>query len=470
LKYTHELFLEKACDVHGDRYDYSSVIWTPTTHSKTKVAITCKKHGVFNQTITAHINNPSNCPTCGGKARHTLDTFIARSHIVHGNKYDYSSVHWTPDTGAMTPIVITCKTHGPFTQLLNSHVNNGYGCQSCAGNATHSIKSFTKLANTIHHNKYDYSHINQTQKLTNSSEVTICCPDHGKFNQTVFGHIHSKVGCMICSKRTRYTQAAFARRVEQTHGNKYDYSLVDWDTSVASDSKIPIVCAIHGTFHQTVDSHVMRGSGCPACAGNARITRESFITRANLIHNSKYDYSSVVWTPTMNALSMVEIVCKTHGQFNQTINNHVNIGSGCQACSASKGEAAITAWLVINNIKFQREHKFPDCTNPITNHKLRFDFYLPDHNTCIEFHGGQHYKPVSFGSSKQVKDIEAIFVASQERDNIKQQYCLATGISLLVIPFSLISVIPELMTTHLLQLDSPVQNNTNTSNHATSTN
>lgn len=73
-------------------------------------------------------------------------------------------------------------------------------------------------------------------------------------------------------------------------------------------------------------------------------------------------------------------------------------GVGCPRCNGSKGELVVERFLVDNNIRFVRQCKYfedlgKSCINPMTNRKLMFDFYLPDHNKCIEFDGVYHYKP-----------------------------------------------------------------------------
>ena len=55
----------------------------------------------------------------------------------------------------------------------------------------------------------------------------------------------------------------------------------------------------------------------------------------------------------------------------------------------SKGVKLIEKILQENSIKYDVEHSFDDC---LYKNKLRFDFYLPDYNTCIEYDGEQHYQ------------------------------------------------------------------------------
>ena len=125
-----ELFINKANDIHNNKYDYSLVVFTNTD---TKVEILCPIHGKFEQTPYHHINRGQGCPTCGRlKAAETktsdLSTFILKAKQVHGNKYDYSKTIYK---FAKEKVVITCPDHGDFEQLVSGHLS-GYGCKHCA--------------------------------------------------------------------------------------------------------------------------------------------------------------------------------------------------------------------------------------------------------------------------------------------------------------------------------------------------
>lgn len=54
-----------------------------------------------------------------------------------------------------------------------------------------------------------------------------------------------------------------------------------------------------------------------------------FILRSNLVHTSKYDYSSIKYT---NTHAKVAIKCYLHGVFLQTPKNHLK-GHGCPLCA-----------------------------------------------------------------------------------------------------------------------------------------
>lgn len=113
-------------------------------------------------------------------------------------------------------------------------------------------------------------------------------------------------------------------------------------------------------------------------------------------------------------------------------------------CVKSRGENIIQCYLENNNINFTPQKTFDDCKNPSTNYKLRFDFYLPDYNTCIEFNGRQHYK-----YSKNWKQSLEEYERGRKRDNIKESYCRTKGINLLIISYKEIDKIQKILDIYL---------------------
>ena len=78
----------------------------------------------------------------------------------------------------------------------------------------------------------------------------------------------------------------------------------------------------------------MRGGNCPKCAGSYKLNTSEFIAKARLIHGDKYDYSKVEYK---NYSTKVCIICREHGEFRQTPNNHL-FGTGCPICPESNME------------------------------------------------------------------------------------------------------------------------------------
>ena len=212
----------------------------------------------------------------------------------------------------------------------------------------------------------------------------------------------------------------FVKRSNEVHNNKYDYSKIEYSNTT---TKIKIVCPEHGEFEQKPSDH-LNGHGCLFCgrniAGNkTRLSNDKFIKMAKKIHGNKYDYSLVEYK---NYLTKVAIVCKYHGVFKQNPGNHLK-GQNCPGCKSSKGEEKVKKWLLEKNIVFKEQYSFEDC---VYKQKLKFDFYLPETNTVIEYDGLFHFKETSIGNNLN---------ESLVKDKIKDDYCIKNNIRLIRIGF-----------------------------------
>lgn len=123
-------------------------------------------------------------------------------------------------------------------------------------------EEFISRAKLIHGDKYDYSDIKYVNKHT---KVYIVCPEHGGFWQSPNNHLSGN-GCPECWKIRNLTSKlgdteTFTKKAKNIHGDKYDYSKVDYSHSL---SKVCIICPIHGEFWQTPNMH-LHGQGCPIC-------------------------------------------------------------------------------------------------------------------------------------------------------------------------------------------------------------
>jgi len=283
-------------------------------------------------------------------------------------------------------------------------------------------EQFIKESKVIHKNKYDYSKI---EYKNNNSKIKIICLLHGEFLMTPKNHLLG-YGCKICTGNKKLDTFEFIQKSQKKHNNKYDYSK---SVYVNAFTKLTIICPEHGEFKTTARNHYYKGYGCKKCGysnPHNRISNDEFLKKSKNIHGDKYDYSLVNYTEGKKTIT---IVCKKHGKFKQQASSHLN-GHGCRKCGASTGEKLINTILTNNNIDFIHQQQFKDCINPITNGKLKFDFYIPDRNLCIEYDGMQHFAPVKYwGGNKTLEK-------TQYRDKIKNEYCLKNEISLLRIRYN----------------------------------
>lgn len=186
---TTHTFIEKAKEVHGDKYDYSKVFYKNTYEP---VIILCKIHGVFNKEPNKHLQGVG-CRECSGaKEKLTTKMFISRSVHVHGSKFDYSLVKYV---NIDTHVKILCATHGVFEQTPYKHLM-GNGCPKCCKTAKMCTNDFIQKANKIHGNKYKY---NKSIYVNTETKLIIECIKHGEFYQTPNSHLCGS-GCPRCIK------------------------------------------------------------------------------------------------------------------------------------------------------------------------------------------------------------------------------------------------------------------------------
>jgi hypothetical protein len=254
-------FIRRAREVHGDRYDYSKVLYVAAT---SKVTIICPEHGEFQQQPSNHCIGRG-CRECGGNKPLTLDRFVERANKAHNGRYDYSRVELR---NVEAKVEIICPDHGSFFQRPASHLK-GIGCNRCgrvevAKKLGHSRERFVEDARRAHGDRYDYSQVEYVNALT---KVTIVCPDHGAFQQLPAAHIRD-IGCAACgfesaaAKRTLTTED-FVREARGVHGDRYDYSRVEYKSA---HEKVEIGCTDHGLFWQSPANHTKNKAGCPGCA------------------------------------------------------------------------------------------------------------------------------------------------------------------------------------------------------------
>jgi hypothetical protein len=356
---------------------------------------------------------------------------------------------------------------------------------------------FVEKANIKYDNKYNYF---LTEYINNKHKIKIICPVHGLFITTPERHL-LRVECPICSG-DKLDGDEILKRFINIHGNKYDYSLVNY---INYKTKVKIICDKHGIFEQSPNHHIS-GKGCPKCAyiiraNKKKYTTEIYIEKAGKKHNYMYDYSLVKY---VHSQIKIKIICPIHGIFEQKPNQHLS-GQKCPYCQhneqsirllSNKIDFIKKAEIVHNNKydyskvvyvhsnkkiiiicpkhgkfeqlpvnhlmgqgcvvcseskgeKFIREILKKNNIEYITQktfdeckgkiRKLPFDFYLPEKNTLIEYNGEQHYMPVKyFGGTRTFERIKKC-------DEIKKNFAKDNKLNLIEIKYDAINDIENIL-------------------------
>lgn len=221
--------------------------------------------------------------------------------------------------------------------------------------------------------------------------------------------------------------------------NSFSFEYVEGEFINAHEKTLVFRCLICGDKWKTCWSYIQTGRFCNSekCLHNKAVKRgrKKRLTETN---NFLYLYPdlSEEWVYELNNDSPENYAPKSDVKmfwecpicfykYKTAIKNRAN-GYGCPKCKSSKGEKMVSDTLLKFGVYFLSQHRFSDCrrTKP-----LPFDFYLPNHNLCIEYHGEQHYKPSSYFGG-----IDS-FEYRIENDKIKLNYCNNKKINILVIPY-----------------------------------
>jgi len=317
----------------------------------------------------------------------TTEKFIKKAKKIHGDKYDYSKVDYNK---SKEKVIIKCKEHGEFYQSPYVHVNQKSGCKKCGTEiTTKKCKSntfeFIEKAKQVHKDKYDYSKVDYNVSI---EKVIIICKIHGDFFQTPNNHLTGN-GCKKCAteliiEKSKSSTFEFIEKAKKIHGDKYDYSMVEYNNS---KKKVTIICKIHGEFKQPPADHLSK-KGCVLCGfcNSSKLNRsntEEFIEKAKKKHGNIYDYSKVNYITNR---TKVIIVCKNHGEFLIIPYYHLD-GAGCCFC-VNKTEGMLFEKMKNHYPTIISQFIQDWCKNK------RFDFCIPEYKIIIELDGLQHFKQV----------------------------------------------------------------------------
>jgi len=243
--------------------------------------------------------------------------------------------------------------------------------------------------------------------------VSIICKEHGVFQQKAGIHL-DRSGCQKCDTTKRLSTEEFIKRSKVLHGDRYDYSKVVYGKN--NYDTVEIICKDHGIFTQRPWAH-LKGQGCPNCANNTLETTEDFINKSKILHGDKYDYSL---TKYIGRRKNITIICNKHGIFEQEARVHL-MGHGCKKCKSSKLEDYLLRKLVDINELFEINKRYDSCRNK---YPLPFDFYLPLRNVLVECDGIQHRESIEyFGGDERLE-------YQKNNDYIKTKWALDKGIKL----------------------------------------
>lgn len=208
------------------------------------------------------------------------------------------------------------------------------------------------------------------------------------------------------------------------------------------NTKVLCRCDIDGYEWYASPGHLMNGVGCPECAGVLRKTKDTFVDEMRRIHPQIEVLGDYV-----NNRTKIQCRCSLcNTTWSASPNALLSHHSSCPACNQSSGEQKIYSILLSKGIEVILQYRFDDCRDMLS---LPFDFYIPTSKVAIEYDGQQHFMPVDFGGRPRHVS-EQNFEIVKQHDAIKNQYCDTHGITLIRIPYTEFDNIEQILDKHLL--------------------
>lgn len=383
-------------EIHKNKYSY---VFTNYTNNKSKIEIVCPIHGSYYMSISQH-QKGYGCGLCAGYKKSKNDILVECSK-THNSKYNYTKTTWIK---LDDDVVIICPEHGEFNQSLKTH-RSGYGCTKCSNRYNRTNQEFIDLCKSMN------SDINTT--ITNfinvNTQVSFICKNHGLISYLPMQIIKRGYVCHKCKKEAN-SCTKFIEESIIIHNDRFDYSMINY---VDSNTKIKIIDKQTGfIFEQTPNKHKKHDYFYN------KSSLVEFITKSNIIHNNKYDYTKSIYIGNKNK---VTIECPSHGEFKQIPNNHL-AGSGCPKCNRF-------------NIKESELYKFisDNCIDDIKTSDRsvldgkEIDVLIPSLKLGFEFNGlywhSELYKEKSYHYNKSKscddKGVQLIHIWEDDWDNKK---------------------------------------------------
>lgn len=317
-------------------------------------------------------------------------------------------------------VLLRCNIDGYEWRSRPYDLIKGHGCHMCKGVPRYTTETFTRKIKELNSNiEIIGEYKNATTKIewqcVQCRSINLSRP-----NTLLSGH-----GCINCrnlqtSVRSKKTNEEFIKEVSILTN---DYSILsEYETT---DKKVKFrhnCCKFE--FYMTPHNFLSNGNRCPKCNGGVRKkTTEYFKSEVKDSTNGEYLFIDK-YTGNNYKSNFKHTVCLK--EFVTTPDSFLR-GTRCPYCySTSSGEKGIEDYLTKINLKFVKEKTFDDLK---FKRKLRFDFYIPSLNLCIEYDGRQHFIPIDiWGGEESLKE-------NQMRDHMKNEYCQRNDINLLRINY-----------------------------------
>lgn len=332
-----------------------------------------------------------------------------------------------------TYCVYKCIYCQKIKTMILDNIIKGKKCAECArkiSSTKYKLKNKDIEKNIA--KKFNQIKVLDTNRIDGVIFVTCKCLTCGYEWNVRYGNlIHQNLGCQKCNGTISNSYEYKINEIKKLGHNVLSYSVEK--ISGKTRMIIKCFCDIHGEEYTSTYYKLLNGANCPKCSKEkASLKRRISIKYINnILKSNNIECIEYIDCDTkIRAHDTLLFKCKEcNSDFKMTWAN-LSQRKYCPICfkgrTYSSKSKIISNILTKNNIKFIQEYTFDDC---VYIKKLRFDYYIPSLNLCIEYDGEQHYMPIEyFGGEETFKKI-------QIRDKIKDEYCKTNNIRLIRIHY-----------------------------------
>lgn len=347
-KYTQQEFIDKAKSIHGDKYDYSKVVYV---NNKTRITLICPKHGEFTIRPFNHIVSGDGCSACRYEAKYDLKYYIDKLLAKYPNLNISKNQDLTEKVKRreLGNILLSCPMHGDYKVKLKWLIDNtgktdrgniALKCPKCykkelekkredkleeAREALRKSRDIEKEVYDKFGNKYEL--ITKDYKSP-TMKLTLKCEKHGYFLINLL-KLEESEGCPNCVADERFNE--FLIKAKEIHGDAYEYKKGGFRGKLTD--LVHLVCPKHGVQPMRAQT-ILSGTGCKQCylerdgSRFVKYSNDSVLERIKAIHGDTYDYSLFKYG---GSEVKVKLICKHHGVFEITPHSLLK-GHGCYQC------------------------------------------------------------------------------------------------------------------------------------------
>lgn len=261
---TIEEYIDKASKKHNNFYDYSKVSFDKR---EDRITIICPKHGEFTLIARNHLNGAI-CPQCKKEELHNKNVdglkrrFFTQCEKLYNGFYDYTkSVFENREDN----IIVICPKHGEFTINVRCHMEGAIcpECRKLIKKKKNKLTTEQFIEKCIKKYNDNFTYEN-TIFIDYNTPTKVTCKIHGEIEIIPKHFLYdSKYGCKYCNVDLQtLTNEDFIKNAKEIHGDKYDYSKVEYK---GNKNKVCIICPKHGEFWMSPNAHLSQKQNCPKC-------------------------------------------------------------------------------------------------------------------------------------------------------------------------------------------------------------